>query len=123
MLLAVASGCVNRRLTVRSDPPGALVRLDGEDIGYTPVSRDFTYYGTREVTLVKDGYETLTTLQTVPRPWYQYFPIDLVADNLLPFRVTNRHDYTYRLNPKVIVPNDEILNRANGLRSEALIGQ
>lgn len=112
---------VNRRMTIRTDPPGAMVRLDGKDIGFTPVAVDFTHYGTREITLIKDGYETLTTLQTVRPPWYQVFPLDFVSDNFLPFRVQNRHEFDYSLQPKLIAPAEEILNRANGLRSESLI--
>lgn len=117
------SGCVHRRMTIRSVPAGALVKVDGDEIGYTPTSVDFTYYGTREITLTKDGYETQTVMQKVKTPWYQVFPLDAVSDNLLPFEVTNRHDFTYQLQPKVVVPTDELLNRGNLLRSETQIGQ
>ena len=116
------NGCVYRRMTVRSDPPGALVLLEGEEVGYTPYSLDFNYYGTREITLVKDGYQTETVLQEVPAPWYQHPGIDFFADNLLPFNVTNRHDFTYKLRPQVVVPDDELLNRANSLRIESQTG-
>ena len=95
LLLAVAgsSGCMYRRLTIRSDPPGALVMIDGREVGFTPYSTDFIYYGTREITLIKDGYETLTVMQPVPPPWYQIPPLDFVSDNFLPFKVTNRHEF------------------------------
>ena len=84
---------------------------------------DFTYYATREITLTKDGYETQTVMQKVKTPWYQVFPLDAVSDNLLPFEVTNRHDFTYQLQPKVVVPTEELLNRGNMLRNETQIGQ
>jgi len=116
-------GCVHRRMTIRSVPSGALVKVDGEEIGYTPTSVDFTYYATREITLTKDGFETQNVMQKVKTPWYQTFPLDAVSDNLLPFEVTNRHEFTYQLKPKVVVPTDELLNRGNLLRSESLIGQ
>tara|TARA_R110002095_G_scaffold111981_1_gene97853 strand:- start:56615 stop:57070 length:456 start_codon:yes stop_codon:yes gene_type:complete len=116
-------GCVHRRMTIRSVPTGALVKVDGDEIGYTPASVDFTYYGTREITLTKDGYETQTVMQKVKTPWYQTFPLDAVSDNLLPFEVTNRHEFTYQLQPKVVVPTEELLNRGNLLRSETQIGQ
>ena len=48
-------GCMHRRMTIRSNPPGARVLLEGEEKGFTPYSMDFTYYGTREITLVKPG--------------------------------------------------------------------
>src|SRR5688500_13325108 len=75
-----SAGCVQRRRTIRSNPPGALVYVDNHEIGVTPVATDFIYYGTRQIRLVKDGYETLTVLQGVPAPWYQYFPIDFFAE-------------------------------------------
>lgn len=109
-------------MTIRSDPPGALVLVDGEERGYTPMQMDFTYYGTREITLIKDGYETLTVVQPVKTPWYQIVPIDFFADNLLPFKVTDRHEFRYPLKPQVIVPTQELLDRAGALRSETQIG-
>lgn len=109
-------------MQIRSDPPGALVIVDGKEVGYTPTAIDFTYYGTREITLVKDGYETLTTLQRVRTPWYQYFPLDFVTDNFTPFQVTDRHEFFYKLRPRVLVPSSELLDRANDLRSETHIG-
>ena len=122
-LASLSSGCVHRRMTIQSDPPGALVLLDGDEVVYTPSSVNFTYYGTRECTLMKDGYETLTAMQRVRSPWYQVPPLDFISDNLLPFRVTNRHEFQYRMQPQLIVPTNELLERANSLRTETHIGQ
>ena len=74
--LVCLPGCVQRRMTIRSNPPGALVYVDNHEIGVTPVSTSFLYYGTREIRLVKDGYETLTVLQPMLPPWYQIPPLD-----------------------------------------------
>ncbi len=118
----LGTGCVNRRMTIRSNPPGALVRINGKDAGYTPLSRDFTHYGTYEVSLVKDGFETESLYWDVNAPWYQVPPLDFVSDNLLPFRLTNRHELVRNLTVKQIVPEGELSSRAKGLRSQALIG-
>ena len=119
------TGCnsVHRRMTIRSDPPGALVIVDGEEIGHTPAQMDFTYYGTREIKLVKDGYETLTTMQRVKAPLYQWVGPDFIADNFLPFKVTDRHEFQYRLQPQRMVPTHELIDRANSLRSESQFGE
>ncbi len=121
----LASGCVHRRLTIRTDPPGALAEVDGVSLGPTPVSTDFTYYGTREIKLSLPGYETRTEWLPIPRPWYQVFPIEFFADNLLPFQVTNRHDYTYRLQPRGrgLDEESQLYDRARGFRSQAEIRQ
>lgn len=115
-------GCVSRRLMVQSNPPGAMVLVEGREIGYTPTAVDFTYYGTREITLIKDGYETSTQLVPVRAPWYQWPGVDFFSDNLLPFRVTDRRTASFDLQPKQMVPNQELLNRGQMLRSEAQIG-
>lgn len=117
------AGCVSRRLMVQSNPPGAMVLLEGREIGYTPTAVDFTYYGTRELTLIKDGYETTTQLVPVRAPWYQWPGIDFFSDNLLPYRVTDRQTASFDLQPRQMVPNQELLNRGQMLRSEAQIGR
>ena len=93
--------------------------LEGKEVGFTPTSVDFTYYGTREITLVKDGYKTETVYQKVQSPWYQYLPFEFVTDNLSPVKINNRHEFLYRLRPESIVSGDDILGRAWELRNTA----
>lgn len=121
-IACAATGCVSRRMTIHSNPPGALVLLDGKEIGYTPCSADFLYYGTREVTLIKDGYETLTVMQPVKAPWYQTPGIDFFSDNLALHNITDRHDFQYAMQPRALPSNRDVLDRAQQLRSNALIG-
>ena len=116
------AGCVSRRLTVVSNPPGAMALLDGREIGYTPASADFIWYGTRQVTLIKDGYETKTDLVTVPAPWYQWPVIEFFSDNFLPHRVTDRRVFNFDLQPKQMIPDEELRSRAMQLRNEAQLG-
>ncbi len=55
-LFAVAlTGCVERLITVRSQPPGALVHLNDEEIGRTPVTVPFKFYGVYDVRLEHEG--------------------------------------------------------------------
>lgn len=118
LMLLPASGCVRRRLNVRTNPPGALVYVDNQQIGTTPCSVDFTYYGTREIRLVKPGYETLTVNQPIPMPWYQIPPLDFVSENLVPTKIRDNRTVSYNLAPQLIVPTQQILDRANQLRQE-----
>jgi hypothetical protein len=122
LIAGMNSGCVSRRMMVYSDPPGALGLLEGHEVGYTPVAVDFLYYGTREITLIKDGFETKTVLQKVAAPWYQWPVIDFFSDNLAFHTITDRHAFNYTLEPRRIQSNEDILNRAEMLRSEAQIG-
>ncbi len=117
-LVALPSGCVRRRLNVRSNPPGALVYVDNQQIGTTPCGVDFTYYGTREIRLVKAGYETLTVNQPIPTPWYQIPPLDFVSENLVPNKIRDDRTVAFDLAPQVIVPTQQLVDRANQLRQE-----
>ena len=118
----LATGCVHRRLTINSNPPGALVRIDGKDIGYTPASLDYTWYGTREVQLVKDGFETQTQLIDVNPPWYQRFPLDFISDNLLGTHIRDDRQFNLQMRPKTTTNSEGIINRGRSLRSDAVHG-
>lgn len=122
MFCALLSGCVHRRVTINSSPQGALVRVDGKDIGYTPASVDFTWYGTREVQLLKDGYETETRLVDISAPWYQKFPLDFVSDNFLGHHTTDQRRYDLQLRPKQQAVPGNVMERGQALRSEAMHG-
>lgn len=113
-----AIGCVRRRLNVRSNPPGALVYVDNQQIGTTPCSVDFTYYGTREIRLIQPGYETLTVNQPIPMPWYQVPPLDFFSENLTPQKIRDNRTVTYDLAPQIIVPTEHLIDRANQLRQQ-----
>jgi hypothetical protein len=116
-LLTAAPGCVRRSLTVTSDPPGALVYLNGQEFGRTPVTRDFTWYGNYDVALRMEGYETLKTNGKVIAPWWQWVPIDLVAE-LFPLHDRRKLSYTLKPTSEATVAPDVILSRAEQLRGE-----
>lgn len=120
VLMLPAAGCVRRRLNVRTNPPGALVYVDNQQIGTTPCSVDFTYYGTREIRLIKPGFETLTVNQPIPTPWYEYPPLDFVSENLVATKIRDNRTVTYDLAPQVIVPTQQLIDRANQLRQDTL---
>ena len=115
-------GCVRRRMTIRSDPPGAVVYVDERRIGVTPVSASFTYYGTRDIQLVKDGYETVKEKHRVAAPWYQYPVVDFFAENLWPLETRDERVLEFDLPPmKTAVPT-QVMERAEQLRSQTQQG-
>jgi hypothetical protein len=106
-------------MTVKSNPPGATVYLDGKEIGRTPFSTNFDFYGKREFKLVKDGYATKTVIKPVPAPWYELPGIDFVSEVILPGKLTDHKFYEFDLEPERLVPNHELLARAEELRYNA----
>ncbi|MFM7244972.1 MAG: PEGA domain-containing protein [Planctomycetaceae bacterium] len=113
------AGCVQRRMTIRSNPPGALVYVDDYQLGTTPVSHDFVYYGTRKIRLVKDGYETLTVRQPFPVPWYEIFPLDFVTENLIPWEVRDERVVDLAMQPAASTPPELVVSRAEQVRLAA----
>jgi hypothetical protein len=104
-------------MMIRSNPPGALVYVDDYEIGTTPVATNFTYYGTRKIRLVKEGFETLTLMQKFPTPWYEIPPLDFISENLIPGEIRDRRDFCYQMRPQVDVPAEQLRARAEDLRA------
>jgi hypothetical protein len=77
-----ASGCVRRSITISTDPAGALVWVNDREIGRTPVTVDFSYYGTYDVRIERDGYEPMMTYGRAKAPWWDTIPLDLAAEVL-----------------------------------------
>ena len=120
--IVMQTGCLRRRLMVRSNPQGAMVYVDNQPIGTTPCATDFVYYGTREIRLVKAGYETLTVNQPIAAPWYQIPPLDFVSENLVPRKIQDFRTVSFNMVPQVIVPSEQLLGRAEQLRQSTLQG-
>jgi hypothetical protein len=126
MLLGVtvlpALGCVRRRLTVRTNPPGAAVYVDKHPIGHTPVSVPFTYYGTRSVEVIRDGYRTEKVMRTLSPPWYQYPPLDFLTETFWPWELRDERIIDIEMIPEPIVSSPELMKRAEELRLQAAQG-
>jgi len=119
-----AGGCVERELTVDTDPPGALVYLNDQEVGRTPFKKEFVWYGTYDVTIRKDGYEPLRTKAPVIAPWWQFFPIDLIPE-ILPFRLNDSHHLTFTLKPtsESKVDPDRLVWRAEAYKQSLESGE
>ncbi|HXE55781.1 MAG TPA: PEGA domain-containing protein [Tepidisphaeraceae bacterium] len=115
-LLLACTGCVERFLTVQSNPPGALVYMNDIEVGRTPLTKRFTWYGTYEVEVRKEGYQTLRTATPVIAPWWQWMPFDLGAE-LFPAMLDDHHTLTYALKP---LSNQQVDPQAMVRRGEQL---
>ncbi len=114
-----ADAAVRRRITIKTTPPGALVYIDDQEIGVTPVSTSFTYYGTRKIQIVKDGYETVTVLREIKAPWYQIPGIDFVTENLMRREFRDERLLQFKLVPLRIRTTEELIRRGQELKQRA----
>ena len=116
--LTMVGGCVQRTLRVESDPPGALVYMNQQEIGRTPLERDFTWYGTYDVQLRSEGYEPLKARTPVIAPWWQWPPFDLFAEFIPGLKDERTIRYTLKPASTQPVEPEEILARAEQLRGK-----
>ena len=115
-------GCgVQRTLVLESEPPGALVYLNGEEVARTPAEVPLNWYGRYDVAVRKEGFETLQTERLVLAPWWQWPPIDLAAE-LLPIPLHDRRRLSFELIPAA-ASNEGLLDRSEALRARVISEQ
>lgn len=117
-----AGGCVRRRMTVRTNPPGATVSVDNQLIGTAPAASPFVYYGTREIRVEKDGYRTETLKTRINPPWYQYPGLDFITETLWPWEIRDERIIDVELVPQVLESSEQVVGRADQLRSQSRAG-
>jgi hypothetical protein len=100
-------GCVERLLQVRSDPPGAAVYVNGAHAGTTPLEQPFSFYGTVEVALRREGCLSHRELVALRAPWYEAFPLDVISELVVPWNIRDRHELDVRLVPTPADREDE----------------
>jgi hypothetical protein len=138
LLVVLAAGlpaCVERKILVRSEPPGGVVLLDNKVVGVTPITLPFTFYGARKVEVRWDPFlppevppfERAEETRYLDPPWYQLFPLDFVFEHLWPFTITDERPFDFRLalrgdaeGPEAEQGVEGVLRRAESTRAEAL---
>ena len=118
--LTTSACAVHRELVIVSEPAGAAVRLDQQMVGYTPYRAEFESFGTRRVTLYRQGYRTWSDSIPIEAPWYALFPFDLFSEVLLPFGWSYTKSIAVTLEPEsgpVTTPDlEKVLEQAELLR-------
>ena len=114
---ACLCGCVEREMTITSEPQGALVYVSDREVGRTPVTVPFTWYGDYDVILRRDGFETRKTHAEINPPWYEAPPLDLLSE-LAPWTYRDERFLHYRLDPLDLPADEELIRRADEMRSE-----
>ena len=118
LTVLAAAGCAERKMTVISDPPGAVVFMDGEEMGVTPVTYKFNFYGGRRFTLKHDGYETHEEIRQISPPLHMAFPMDTIWD-LTPLPARDHKTLEFKLAEQGDPDPEELRNRAEGMRLRA----
>lgn len=113
----LATGCVERRLFVRTEPAGARIYMDGRLAGESPLEIPFDHYGRPEVIARYPGRRPARVRSDLAPPLWQLFPLDLLAE-LAPWRLVDRHALSLELGPAETLDPEALESRAAGLREE-----
>ena len=97
MALALLPGCVTRKLFLKTEPAGAQVWLDGRLKGTTPYEEDLPAYGIRKLELRLPGHAREVHELDVSMPWYQYWPLDMVSEFLVPWTIEDERRFEFSL--------------------------
>lgn len=120
LLACLATGCVERRFLIETNPPGAVVEVNGRRVGSAPVNVPIAHYGIHRIRIFAPGYQTLVVDQPIDAPWYEYFPIDFVSENLIPYTFRDIRRQRYDLIPEQVASPDDLLDRSSILRNQGL---
>ena len=114
----VAPGCIERYLTIESQPPGATVRIDGTEVGKTPIAAlPYSHTGRRRIQLDLTEYKRHTAVEDISGPWYCQFPFDFVTELLIPYRFRIEHSRSYVLEKSELADSADVMARAKALRA------
>lgn len=120
-------GCVERKITIGSNPSGALVYVNDVEMGRTPVTFPFTWYGDYDIRL---RYETnsgtpespvvqqyyLHTNKRASAPVYQWMGIDLFAE-ILPIEFKDEKVWAFNVLEVKPVSDTDLIAHAKELQA------
>jgi hypothetical protein len=118
--------CVERKITIGSDPSGALVTMNDVDVGRTPITVPFTWYGDYDIILryeknigtpdqpVMQHYYLRTHRRATAGP-SQWVGVDLITE-LLPMNFVDQKVWAFVV-PQVPEQTDaDLIKRAQELK-------
>ena len=128
------SGCVEKKILIRTNPPGAPAWVDEKPVGVTPVDYRFEYYGRRRIRVgpIRSKDDKATYVMTerevefVP-PWFERFPTDFFCELIWPWTIADDRLVEFNLRSAAEHPTptgaeraQEVLGEGEAFRKKAL---
>jgi hypothetical protein len=119
------TGCVERRFVITTTAPGlppdkdlssTIIDEKGMVLSASPADKPFIYYGKYRFIAVKDGFQTTIHDEDAKPPWFEYFPLDFVSENLIPWTIRDVRRVQIVLQPLPMVPPEMVLQQGQALR-------
>lgn len=106
---------MQRTIAITSEPEGALVYVNDEEVGRTPLVVPFTFYGVYDVRLEASGFKPLWTRARARVPWWETPGVDLLAEAVPGAR--SEVKWHFRLEPAGEVDESSLIDRARQMRA------
>jgi hypothetical protein len=117
-IIGALGGCVKRTISITSAPPQALVWVNDREVGRTPLTFDFTYYGEYDLRVELGGHEPIMTTAWTQRPIWDAPFVDFVAE-VAPINLQS--NTVWHLDLDLLQNNPaQLMKRATSLRSKTL---
>ena len=118
LLFTSVLGCVKRTISITTTPPDALVWVNDREVGRTPLTFEFTYYGEYDLRLELDEYEPIMTTAWTQQPLWDAPFVDFVSD-VAPVNLHSTTLWHFALEQPKDNP-ELLLERAKNLRLKTL---
>lgn len=111
-------GCIDRKLFIRTEPPGADVFVNGKLIGTSPVELSTPWSGTYGIEIRKEGFATVSDRKEIISKVYEIFPFDFFAQ-VIPITINDHREVNYTLikMSEDQTPEEQVIKNAEELRS------
>ncbi len=113
--LGTLVGCVEREMKITTVPAGALVYVSDREVGRTPLTLPFTWYGDYDIQVRLKGYKTLNTHAEISPPWYEVPPLDLLS-HMAPWTYRDERFLHYELEKQLEVSDEDLIKQADEMR-------
>ena len=108
VLIPLATGCVRRKVAITSTPSEALVWVNSQEVGRTPLVFEFTYDGTYDVRLIHDDCVALSTSASTDPPVWDLPGIDFFAE-IMPIEFTREVAWHFDLEAATLDPRKRLV--------------
>lgn len=119
LLLLPLAACVERKLLIKTEPPGAMIRVNGKKEGKAPRTWPFEHYGTILVEAELEGHEPVQQEHRLRSPWWQKEGINVFTDAVWPGTIHDNHELVIKLVPRKRLTDAERKRRLNELERAA----
>ncbi len=120
VVLILLGACVERRLFIKTDPSGALVRVNGRELGRSPAVWRFDHYGKVLVEAELDRHHAVQKVVELKAPLSEWVLGGFFADVLWPGTIHDDHEVLLKLERIKKRSEAQVRREIAGLQRRAL---